>query len=180
MAGTVHALLLKISEQSSGQVHLPEVPLAPGSGLTLLPLTDEIVAAMGMTAAGAAPVTGFYDLRKDVAEWARRLSQHGVVAYVHTEFFGSAGFHAAMAWRDGAIAWGPLFTATSDGEAEEHYATVTDRREMAVNVLLRWLGVQRADQFDEYAAVGLDRCRWTAEWAALLPASRHQAVASST
>jgi len=34
--------------------------------------------------------------------------------------------------------------------------------------MLRWLGVQRADQPDEFAAAGLSRCRWTEEWAALV------------
>jgi hypothetical protein len=113
------------------------------------------------------PVDGFYDLTSGVAEWARRHSRHGEVAYLHTEFFGGGGFHAAVAWRDGAVAWGPLFTATSAGEAEDHYATVTDSRDMAVNVMLRWLGVQRVDPADEFAAAGLGRCRWTEEWAAL-------------
>ena len=53
-------------------------------------------------------------------------SLHGDVACLHTEFFGGGGFHAAVAWRDGAVAWGPLFTATSAGEAEDHYTTVAD------------------------------------------------------
>jgi len=110
----------------------------------------------------------FYDLTRGVAEWARRQSLHGDVAYLHAEFFGGGGFHAAVAWRDGAVTWGPLFTATSAGEAEDHYATVADSRDMAVNVMLRWLGVQRVDQFDEFAAAGLSRCRWTEDWAALV------------
>ena len=39
---------------------------------------------------------------------------------------------------------------------------------MAVNVMLRWLGVRRTDRIDEFAAAGLSRCRWTEEWAALV------------
>jgi hypothetical protein len=167
VAGTVHALLLKRSAQSRAQAALPTVPLAPETGLALLPLTDEVVASVLKTAVDDAAVAGFYDLTSGIAEWARRHSLHGVVAYLHTEFFGGSGFHAAVAWSDGVVAWGPLFTATSAGEAEEHYAVAADRRDMAVNVLLRWLGVRRADEIDEFAAAGLNRCRWTEEWAAL-------------
>ncbi|MCW6004041.1 hypothetical protein K1W54_05505 [Micromonospora sp. CPCC 205371] len=167
MAGTVHALLLKRSVQSRAQVALPVVPLAPETGLVLLPLTDEIVASITKTAVHDPAVAGFYDLTSGVAQWASRHSVHGLVAYLHTEFFGGSGFHAAVAWRDGVVAWGPVFTATSSGQAPEHYAVVADRRDMAVNVLLRWLGVRRANQIDEFAAAGLSRCRWTEEWAAL-------------
>jgi hypothetical protein len=72
-----------------------------------------------------------------------------------------------MAWHDGSVAWGPLFTATSAGQAEDHYTVVADRHDMAANVLLRWLGVQRADEIDEFATTGLNRCQWTEQWAAL-------------
>lgn len=164
MAGTLQALLGKPAEQSRTDA-APWVPLAPGTGLALLPLTDEIMAKVMGTGAQDARVPGFYELRPEVAEWARQRSRHGVVAYVHTEFFGGAGFHAAVAWRAGDVAWRPRFTATSDGEAEDHYVTVADRRDMAVNELLRWWGVRREDAIDEFAAAGLTRCRWTEEWA---------------
>ena len=166
VAGTVQALLLKPSEQSRGQATLPLVPLAPGTGLALLPLTDQIVANVVNAGNDDTPVAGFYNLTGAVGEWARLRSLHGVVAYLHTEFFGGGGFHAAVAWRDGAVAWGPLFTATSAHEAENHYAVVADRRHMAGNMLLRWLGVRRTDEIDEFAAAGLSRCGWTEEWAA--------------
>src|SRR5690349_19022092 len=113
MAGTVQALLLKSAEQDPRRAALPTVPLAAGSGLVLLPLTEEIVASVMPTAADDPLVEDFYELRSGVAEWARRHSLRGDVAYLHTEFFGGGGFHAAVAWRAGAVAWGPLFTATS-------------------------------------------------------------------
>jgi len=146
---------------------VPVVPLGTDDGLALLPLTYKFVAGVLKAPEADVYVAGFYELTSGVAEWARRRSLDGVVAYLHTEFFGGGGFHAAMAWRDGAIAWGPLFTATSSSQPEEHYAVVSDRRDMAVNVLLRWLGVHRANETDEYTAAGLNRCRWTEEWAAL-------------
>lgn len=167
MAGTLQALLLKSAAESPREADPPTVPLAAGSGLVLLPLTGEIVASMAPNAAEDPTVDGFYELTSGVAEWARRRSMNGDVAYLHSEFFGGAGFQAAMAWRGGAVACGPLFTATRAGEAEDHYATVADPGDMAVNVLLRWWGVRRVDPADEFAAAGLSRLRWTEEWAAL-------------
>ena len=166
MAGTLRALLLETTEHGPREPGWPTVPLAAGRGLVLLPLTEEIVARLVPGTADDVPVDGFYDLTSGIAEWARRLSADGVVAYVHSEFFGGSGFQAAVAWRDGVTAWGPLFTATSDGEAEDHYVTVPGMRAMALNVLLRWWGVRPMNGADEFAAAGLDRFRWTEEWAA--------------
>lgn len=167
MAGNLQALLLKSTAQSLREAALPTVPSAAGSGLVLVPLTEEIVASMVPAAVDGAPVAGFYELTKELAEWVLRHSLYGDVAYLHTEFFGGGGFHAAVAWRGGIVAWGPMFTATSAGEAEDHYSVVTGDEDMAINVMLRWWGVPRGDQGDEFAAVGLSRYRWTNDWAAL-------------
>ncbi|GAA4607037.1 hypothetical protein BJY16_006122 [Actinoplanes octamycinicus] len=161
MAGTVEALLLKVSDEGRARLTPPTVDLAAGTGLVLLPLTEEITEGLP----GDGVVDGFYELTTGVADWARDLSRYGTVAYLHSEFFGGGGFHAAIAWRDGAVAWGPMFTATSAGEAEEHYTVAADRHQMAANVLLRWLGVHRGDAIDEYAAAGLTNGRWTKDWA---------------
>ncbi|HWS31574.1 MAG TPA: hypothetical protein VN408_02400 [Actinoplanes sp.] len=128
MAGTVQALL----------------SIGPGGALRVEHLSGE--------PDGSPVVDGFYELTEAVAARAR----DGVVGYLHAEFFGGAGFHAAVAWRDGAVVWGPMFTATRAGEAEDHYVVTADRTEMAGNVLLRWLGVARGDAIDEFAAAGLD------------------------
>ncbi|MFC0527178.1 hypothetical protein [Phytohabitans kaempferiae] len=167
MAGTVEALLLNPSEHGRVRAALPLAPLVPETELALLPLSDEIVASVMTTAVDGVLVAGFYNLTSGVAEWARQLSLQGVVAYLHAEFFGGDGSHAAVAWRGGAVAWGPLFTATSADEAEARYTVVSNRIDMAINVLLRWLGVRRMGEIDEFAAAGLNRCRWTEEWATL-------------
>jgi hypothetical protein len=133
------------------------VPLAAGSGLALLPLTGEL--------GDDERVAGFYDLTTGIAERARELSRRGTVAYLHSEFFGGGGFHAAIAWRDGEVAWGPRFTANMPGEGDRHYVVVEHRDDMAANVLLRWLGVRRGNAIDEYAAAGLNRHRHSEQWA---------------
>ena len=140
MAGDLKALLVAAAGMPAGAV-----PLAAGTGLALVPLPGEIPEHV------------------EEPEQARRLSAHGTVAYVHSEFFGGEGFQAAVAWRDGRVVWGPVYTATSGGVAEEPYAVVADA-DLAINRLLRWLGVRPAAGGDEFAAAGLDRFRWTEEW----------------
>lgn len=157
MAGTVRVLIFRRDEQE-----ISGVPLDSGSGLALLPLTEDL--------RGQERVDGFYDLTTGIAERAREMSSRGVVAYLHSEFFGGGGFHAAIAWRDGDVVWGPRFTANMPGEGDEHYDVVADHLDMAANLLLRWLGVRRGEGIDEYATVGLNRYRWTDDWAALLSA----------
>jgi hypothetical protein len=165
MAGTLEALLIKTTQQPQ----LPTVPLAAGSGLVLLPLTDPIVASLMPHEGDDPPVDGFYELTTRIASWARRRSLQHDVAYVHTEFFAGTGFHAAIAWRGGEVACGPMFTENLAGEAEDHYVTVDDSSDMAANVVLRWLGVRRAEHIDEYAVAGLERYRSTEDWAASAP-----------
>ena len=72
-----------------------------------------------------------------------------------------------LGWLSGKIALGPLFTCNHPGEAQhEGYLVVPpqDRSAMGVNVALRFIGVSRGDAYDEFAAVDLDRYRWTDEW----------------
>ncbi|GIE28182.1 hypothetical protein Ait01nite_012270 [Actinoplanes italicus] len=161
MAADLRALLWNAADHGDTP-HLPVVPLP--AGLVLLPLTGDVIATVTGGDRGDPPVDGFYELTTPIAGWARRHSHHGTVAYLHSEFFGSGGFQAAVAWKHGDVVWGPLFTATSPGEAEDHYTVAGDHRDMAANVLLRHLGVDRGEAFDEYAAAGLQQQRWTGDW----------------
>lgn len=164
MAAHLHALLLRAvaaTRERAEAIGAPLVPLAPHTGLSLLPLTDEVVERID---AAGVPVPGFYELTAGLAEWARSLPADGPVAYVHLEFHGGAGFHAAVVWRAGAADWGPVFTATTAGEAEDHYEVAP--ADMAINRCLRHLGVRPGDDVDEFTAAGLGRHRWTDDWTA--------------
>ncbi|MEU4620538.1 hypothetical protein AB0G04_11245 [Actinoplanes sp. NPDC023801] len=161
MGADLRALLWKSAEHGDTP-HLPVVALT--SGLVLLPLTGKITTTVLGAGDNDPVVDGFYELTEPVADWARRRSHHGVVAYLHSEFFGGGGFHAAVAWHHGDTVWGPRFTATSRGEAEDHYTVPDDHRDMAANMLLRHLGVDRGQHLDEFAAAGLDQQRWTTDW----------------
>jgi hypothetical protein len=162
MAGDLHALLWKPSEHGDTP-DLPVVTPVAGRDLVLLPLTAKVTAQLG-AADNDDIVDGFYDLTGAIAGWARQRSHAGAVAYLHSEFFAGGGFQAAVAWHGGTIVWGPLFTATSPGEAEDHYTVPADHRDMAANVLLRRLGIDRGPARDEFTAAGLDQQRWTDDW----------------
>jgi hypothetical protein len=60
---------------------------------------------------------------------------------------------------------GPSFTCNHQADSDEHYALAAPEA-MAINGVLRWLGVHRGEAVDEFEAVGLDRFRRTDEWAA--------------
>jgi hypothetical protein len=111
-------------------------------------------------------VPGFAGLTTRLAEEAAEASTAGPVLYVHMEFFGGQGIHDAMGWRDGIVAFGPLFTETLGEAAGGPYVSVPLAHDMAINAGLRWLGIPTTGRNDEYAEIGLDRFRWNADWLA--------------
>ena len=147
------------------------VPLhAPdGVPLGLLPLTASLTSALGVDEADD-PVLGFYELRRPVADLAAEASLTAPVTYVHAEFHGGTGFQAAMGWLDGAVAFGPRFTANRPEEADEHYEVVWGRRAngaieaMAIDEALQFLGIEAIGDRDEFDIVGLGAHRFTEDW----------------
>lgn len=141
---------------------LMQVP--DGLSLGLLPLTAALKSALGVDDRDD-PILGFYELRRPVAELATEASLTARVVYVHAEFFGGTGFQAAVGWLDGAIAFGPRFTANAPGEAEEDYEVVScAMKPMAIDEALQFLGVRPVGGRDEFATIGLGAHRSTEEW----------------
>jgi hypothetical protein len=134
-------------------------------GVCLIPLTEAVRAVCQCSDTVLVTVEGFYELSAGIARRARELSQEWVVLYVHCEFFGGAGIHAAIAWDQERIVFGPRFTQTPGQPAELHYQPA-GRPGMAINVALRALGVHAEDGRDEFDTLGLGRHRWTGDWLA--------------
>jgi hypothetical protein len=143
---------------------VPTVALATG-GTYLIPLTQAVRAHCHQAYRDADIVEGFYELTRGIARWARELSQGWIVLYIHCEFFGGGGIHAAIAWQQESVIFGPCFTRTH-GELADLPYQVADPPDMAINAGLRFLGIQAAGCRDEFAAIGLDKHRWTSDWAA--------------
>jgi hypothetical protein len=74
------------------------------------------------------------------------IAKGGRVAYVEAEFFGGDGTQASVTWETGGQHSEPLIDVN------------------AINVALRFLGVQVASQQDEFEALGLGRHRTTGYW----------------
>ena len=124
-----------------------------GQGLSLLPMTNEVVDAVpdGSTARSL----GFWRLsagfERVLAEW----SAAAPVAYVEAEYFGGVGEQRAVVWADGAVVLGPL-----DEQA---------MRLSPISQALRRLGATSGPGQDEFTAVGLDRHRHNDGWLSSSP-----------
>jgi hypothetical protein len=132
-----------------------ELPFA----LALIPFSPEVAKTIG---GGPERYGQFRGLTTTLAEHGRRLSAQAPLAYVGQESFGGLGWHEAIGWRGGDVAFGPRFT--SDDFEDDWFEIVDDPHEHAVNQVLRWLGVDRGDRWDEFEAVGFDQCRNTTDW----------------
>jgi len=124
-----------------------------GQGLSLLPMTNEVVDAV--SEGSTARSLGFWRLpagfERVLAEW----SAVGPVAYVEAEYFGGVGEQRAVVWADGAVALGPL-----DDQA---------MRLSPISQALRRLGATSGPGQDEFTAVGLDRHRHNDGWLSSSP-----------
>lgn len=119
------------------------VALTPS--LALLPLAEGIRKALGvpfcpLTDEGAPPV-----VPPAVLDLLRTSSVGGRAAYVEAEIFGGAGLQACV--------------LAADGVAQE-----PEVGGAAINVALRFLGVQKRRAMDEFEAIGLGRHAHTEEW----------------
>ena len=83
--------------------------------------------------------------------------------YVFGETFGGPGTQEAIGWDRGKLFYGPAGTCDCDADLEPGYH-VAPRRDSAINVGLRAMGVQAAPGLDEYETVGLTRNRFTDDW----------------
>jgi hypothetical protein len=165
VAGVLEGLILIPVSGQAGPLpqEVPAVALAIG-GTYLIPLTDAVRARCHQADRDAGKVEGFYELTQGIARWAQELSREWTVLYIHCEFFGGDGIHAAIAWQHESITFGPCFTRTRGELADPPYQAA-DPPDMAINVGLRALGIQAAGHHDEFATIGLDRHRWTNDWA---------------
>jgi hypothetical protein len=165
VAGVLEALVLMPVQGYAPQ--LPDgMPVAELSieGVRLIPITDAVHARFEVAEGSSDKVAGFRELTNGIAHWAENMSRHWTVLYVHCEFWAGDGIHAAIAWSHGSVVFGPQFTRTPRESAESPYE-LAERPGMAINVALRALGVRAEPPGDEFATIGLDRHRWTAEWA---------------
>jgi len=85
-------------------------------------------------------------LPESITLLCRRLSRHGLIAYVEADFFGGTGQQAHALFKDGVAMGSPVVA------------------EDAINQALKHLGVLPGRHHDEFAAVGLGHFRDVDDW----------------
>lgn len=119
-------------------------------GLTLVPLTEDVMPDDWQDA-----FEDFSYLPLEIAEAAQQASTGGAIAYLEAETFAGQGIQRAVVWRGGATVWGPRHTCDLEADARGELVWEPSQVDTAVNAALREVGVDRGDDIDEYAALGL-------------------------
>jgi hypothetical protein len=121
-------------------------------GLFLVPITDELFDALGEQYPNVEDVSSeiFWKFSGSLAIVLQRMSMHGPIAYIETEYFGGAGTQAAAVWLDGRLLMSPV-----------------NARRGPINRALRHLGVRFTWPRDAFQDVGLHRYRNNEDWIAV-------------
>lgn len=128
--------------------------------LTLVPLTGSWCADWQVAE------LRFDHLSTAVLQWLQRSSTPSTIAYVEQSTFAGDAMSGAAIWQSGELVWGPHFTCNVKADEEDPYVWAADMSDSAVNRALRELGVERGEDIDEYAALGLHLRRDTGDWLA--------------
>jgi len=145
MAYTLQAIIVPAdASERAAQRELKCVRLS-AQGLWMVPLPQDQIESMGFP---SHPLTGDGEtiVGPELDELCRFLSQSGKAAYVEAEFFGGDGTQACALYENGL----PLSEPLVDDEA--------------INHALRWLGVKRSGEYDEFLVAGLGMHRDTEDW----------------
>ena len=131
-------------------------------GLTMLPVTGELLSHVDPAAVGDQRIPSGWMLKQPVAALARALSADRRVLYIFSETAGGPGTKEAIAWHHGRRLYGPSGTCDIEADFEPGYHLAPS--DNAVNAGLRAIGVRASDDRDEYETVGLSRHRMTDDW----------------
>jgi hypothetical protein len=147
----------QVVAKAAGEARIAVVELPLGYGL--VPITAQVLDRLGGGTVGPFRDTFWY-LSAGVESLARTVSHTGPVAYLEADIFGGAGTQAMVAWRDGEV-W--LEPATTECRWPPDPASASQG---AFNQVLRQLGVDRGEAFDEFDALNLGKHRHTEDWQA--------------
>jgi hypothetical protein len=145
MSHSISGFVARADVLRAGTAHLRSAYVASlAQGFGFLPVTEEVDEETG---GRTAAYEQLYRLTDALARLGSAMSRGGAVAYVETDYFGGTGDQAAIAWKDGRIAFGP-----------------EKARMGAVSDALRRIGAAKGEARDEFEAVGLDRHRGNDDW----------------
>jgi len=118
-------------------------------GVWLIPLTKALLSELEQIQGidKHKQLAEFQSISPAVIWFAEQLSAYGRVVYIEAEFFGGTGGQVSVGWHNPQLLFGPM------------------KANDAINQALRWLGVSRHEQKDEFDSIGLGNNRTTEEWA---------------
>jgi|GEM_PF-790501 len=145
MAHSISGFVAREDVLRACTAHLRSAHVAPlAQGFGFLPVTEEVDEETG---GRMVAYEQFHRLTDALARLGAAMSRGGAVAYVETDYFGGTGDQAAIAWKDGRIAFGP---------EKARIGVVSDA--------LRRIGAEKGKARDEFEALGLDRHRGNDDW----------------
>ncbi|GAA1276966.1 hypothetical protein GCM10009609_45060 [Pseudonocardia aurantiaca] len=126
-------------------------------GLALIPVTDEVAAALHCShVRRPPPETGFRALTAGLYGALRVASMAAPIAYLEADYMGRDGWQTAAVWSEGVIVYGPEYLHPTEPFPPSGESPAAEA--------LRRLGAMRDGRDDEFVAVGLGRYRNTAAW----------------
>jgi hypothetical protein len=130
------------------------VDLSGRKALAFIPFPDGLAVEAAEEAGKSVP-DAFYsenEFGPKTLEYLAGFSRDGPFAWIRTDYFGGAGYQAAILWADGAPVFGPDVMWAKDDSSRPS----TD---WPINRALRGLGVQRDGNNDEFLMFGFGRYR---------------------
>jgi hypothetical protein len=124
--------------------------------LALVPVTDELLLALGTAGHRCSPESGFHRLRPGLEAILMDCSCAGPVGYLEADYVGRDGRQTAAVWHHGAAVYGPEILGANE--------PFPGPRDNPIDGALRVLGVEAAGRRDEFVVVGLSRHRRTEDW----------------
>jgi hypothetical protein len=153
---SIQALIASENVMSAAVRLVPALTPCPlPQGLVLTPVTEDVelaLSAAGFTSPTSASAVA--EIAPKVQAFAARLSEHGPVVYVGTDFFGGIGSQDAMVWTDGTL----TLIIQQD---EDNPSAWPDS---PISRALRSIGVNAEDGQDEFDAIGLGTHRSNDAW----------------
>lgn len=140
--------------KAKSPVHISVVPLRQNFDLML----NNVNLEHSLAIAPRDRITASQDFRyldKRMADFAERLSNDNVVAYIEAQYFGGNGAQSAIVWQDGMM----IFAHPDNGVVAR-----VPGRIGPINSALRLLDASADGARDEFEAVGLSACRHNMDW----------------
>lgn len=114
--------------------------------LSMIPMKNMTCKLVNRNSENMECINGFQKLSKELYRLIADCSENGRIGYVEAEYFGGLGGQSSIAFENG----------------NEILKSINEKD--SINHILRFLGIQRTSEKDEFDLVNLDKYRDTEKW----------------